>query len=282
MNEDIARPRLSVCVITYNHGRYIRQAMDSVLMQRISFPWEIIVADDCSGDDTPEILRDYARQNPCVTLILREVNIGAAANFMDMVSLARGEYVTYLDGDDYWTDPDKLEKQINFLDSHPDCVACFHKTSMLDEATGNLDETEPSEQCIYPPEKVFELIIPSLTVVFRNEIRPLPNLLLESPVSDKFLWGLLSEYGKFADLGFVGSVYRKHTMGIWSSRSLLEKHWRVVKTRMLLLQIVKKETARWIKKRTLANAKSGLWLSIRKIDLRYAFRFGNSIIRCAV
>ena len=104
-------PLLSVCLITYNHVNFIKQAIDGVLMQKVDFAWELIIADDFSTDGTREILLEYKNKYPdFIKLILQEKNVGSAQNLIDLITVPISKYITYFDGDDYWIDPLKLQK----------------------------------------------------------------------------------------------------------------------------------------------------------------------------
>ena len=129
------KPKLSVVLITYNHGKYIREALDGILMQKVSFPYEIVVGDDCSTDDTQAILKEYAEKNPDkFRLILREKNLGRPTLNVYLTSMeCQGDYIAYLEGDDFWTDENKLQKQVDFLESHPDYSATTHSFRVIDE-----------------------------------------------------------------------------------------------------------------------------------------------------
>lgn len=132
-------PDISVIVLTYYHEKYIAQALESILSQETHLTYEILVGDDASGDHTPEILQEYAARYPgIIKLVLRKKNTGANYNSMDMGRRAIGKYIAYLEGDDFWLDPHKLQKQYDFLDTHPEYSACFGKCAVSDE-DGQID-----------------------------------------------------------------------------------------------------------------------------------------------
>ena len=130
-------PQVSVSIITYNHREYIARAIDSVLQQECDFPYEIIVGDDCSTDGTQDILRDYQQRYPeRIHLILhptRYEGIPGRLNNITNLYACRGQYIAMLDGDDYWISPDKLQRQVSFLDQHPDYVLTFHDTLFVSD-----------------------------------------------------------------------------------------------------------------------------------------------------
>src|SRR5262245_25076291 len=127
--------KLSVLVMTYNHVRFIAQALDSTLMQKTDFPYEIIVSEDNSNDGTREIVQAYHQRFPEKMRLSRsERNVASNAVVARGVDAARGDYIALLDGDDYWTSPNKLQKQVDFLEHHPECVICFHNAIVIHES----------------------------------------------------------------------------------------------------------------------------------------------------
>ncbi|NFH91446.1 glycosyltransferase family 2 protein [Clostridium botulinum] len=125
---------VSVIVITYNQSEYIRQAIDSILMQKVNFKYEILVGDDASSDGTQEILKQYAEKyHYLFKLTLREENVGATKNAYDILTKAKGKYLATLEGDDFWTDKSKLQIQYDFMEKNTDYVGCTHKFNIVDE-----------------------------------------------------------------------------------------------------------------------------------------------------
>ena len=118
---------VSVCIITYNHEKFIKRAIDSVLMQTTDYDVEIILGDDCSVDKTTIICQDYEKKYNNVHLLKRDKNIGMNANWMDTIRSATGKYIALLEGDDYWIDKNKLQKQVDFLENNKDYVLCSHE-----------------------------------------------------------------------------------------------------------------------------------------------------------
>ncbi|MBQ1238235.1 MAG: glycosyltransferase, partial [Oscillospiraceae bacterium] len=124
---------LSVCIRTHNQERFICEALDSVLCQKTTFDFEVIVSDDASSDGTMAILQEYAGRYPSVVrLLLSETNLGGPNNLKRVIEASQAKYITCLDGDDYYTDAYKLQKQVDFLEANPEYAACFHNTWMVD------------------------------------------------------------------------------------------------------------------------------------------------------
>lgn len=151
MNDEIM---VSVCMITYNHADYIQHALESVLMQKTTFPYEIIIGDDCSTDETVLIIQKIQKENPDrIQLIAREKNIGICPNSYDVRCHAKGKYIAALEGDDYWIDPYKLQKQVNFLQRHPECSAIAGCMGVVNEREHPIGRIIPD---IFPLNCYFE------------------------------------------------------------------------------------------------------------------------------
>ncbi|SFO24842.1 Glycosyl transferase family 2 [Pseudobutyrivibrio sp. UC1225] len=132
--------KVSIVVATYNQEKYIRKTLESIVSQKADFEFEAIVGDDCSTDGNAEIIREFAEKYPDIIVpVFREKNLGMTGNTLDIMMRAQGEYIAFIEGDDYWLDEKKLQKQVDFLDSHPDYVACFGLCHIVD-AEGNRQE----------------------------------------------------------------------------------------------------------------------------------------------
>jgi len=210
--------KLSVLMITYNHENFIAQALDSILMQIVDFDYEIVIGEDCSVDQTRDIVIKYQKRHPDkIRLLLHETNIGAAKNFTQAFWTCSGEYIAILEGDDYWTSPHKLQKQIDFLDANPNFVICYHNANYLWE-----DGSKPNSKLCPPMQKkvstVVDLIycnfIPTLTVMFRNRLFPeFPSWYHQMAYGDWTLHLLNAQYGKIGYINESMAVYRAHSGG---------------------------------------------------------------------
>lgn len=128
-----AVPRVSVTVVTYNHGDWLAQCLESIVTQKTNFSFEVIVGDDASTDQrTTEVLHEYASKYPkLIVPIVREINIGPTANYLDVIQRTKGEYIAHIDGDDV-AKPGKLQMQYDFLQKHRDCVMVGHQCDVVD------------------------------------------------------------------------------------------------------------------------------------------------------
>lgn len=227
MNET---PLVTVSLITYNHARFIGQAVESVLAQRTDFPFELVIGEDESTDGTREIVKRYAEAHPGkirLHLHSRASNISYGGkptgrhNYVNNIRSARGKYIATLDGDDYWTDPQKLQLQVDRLESAPDCAICFHRTRVVDENDNPLD-VPPN---VRTPQPTFSLadyldlrFLPgACTVMFRrNLFGDFPDWYFQCPVGDFPMHVMNASRGAFAFIDRVMAVYRIHPGGIWS------------------------------------------------------------------
>lgn len=138
--------KLSVSIVTFQQANFIRQAVESVLAQKTDFDFEVVIGDDASTDGTREVLQDLARTAPDrIRLILADRNPGdgGLTNFMNTVDAARGDYIAFLDGDDFWLDDRKLQKQVDFLERHPECAICAHRVEHRYETGETLLSIKP-------------------------------------------------------------------------------------------------------------------------------------------
>ena len=229
-SEDLCTsPIVSVCVLTYNQEKLIREAIESVLVQDTKFPFEIVIGDDHSQDDTTEIVLEYQRNNPDrIRVLLAEENLGQHTgngrfNFIRVVQACRGNYLALLEGDDYWTDSKKLQKQINALEEHPDWAICFHTTKIISENGKPPAYDFPdgfSKDVSTIEDLLFRNYIQTCSVVFRNELKgQFPEWYYRVAFGD---WPLHVINAQFGDIGYLKetmAVYRRHASGIWTSRS---------------------------------------------------------------
>ncbi|MBC5766916.1 glycosyltransferase [Ramlibacter albus] len=131
IESEAVQPTVSVCMISYNHGKFIAQAIESILSQEVDFPIELVIGDDCSTDNTFDICEAYARKDPRVKLLSRERNLGVMPNFSRTLQACTGKYIAVCEGDDYWVAPSKLAIQVSFLESHPDYAGATHQSDVL-------------------------------------------------------------------------------------------------------------------------------------------------------
>ncbi len=203
--------KLAVMLKAFDHEPFIAQALDSALAQRTTFPFEIVVGEDRSSDRTRAIAARYARAEPRrVRLLDRPTRVGMVRNTMDLYAASDAEYLAWLDGDDYWTSPDKLQKQVEWLDRHPAHTLCFHEAEQIDEAgrTTGWSLAVPGKED-YGIEDL--LVRPpgfTSTCVYRRVLRTFPDWFAGLPFCDWPLQVLHAAEGRAGWLPDVMAVYR--------------------------------------------------------------------------
>lgn len=217
--------KLSVLMITYNHEKFIAQALDSVLMQRVNFDYEIVIGEDRSTDATREIVLAYRDLHPDrIRLLLPEENLGMHRNFVETYRACRGQYVAMLEGDDYWTDSEKLQKQVEFLDRNPGCSICFHPVEVIgagNHGTSSVFPANFTREVSTLEDLVVENFIPNCSAVFRRGlVGEIPGWFYTLRQGDWPFHVLNALHGDIGCLGEVMAVYRVHEGGVWSRESL--------------------------------------------------------------
>jgi len=226
------KPKVSILITTFNQEKVIEQAIDSVLMQETNFPYEIVLGEDASTDRTREIVTESRNQDrDKIRLLLRNADeanrdrrlgLGGKINYLTALRACRGEYIAILDGDDYFTSPHKLQRQADFLDTHPECVICFHNVLAVYEDGSKA----PAKLC--PPDQkpisdIEQLLwgnfIPTCSIMQRREpIVEIADWFLTARLGDWPLNILKAQYGKIGYIDEVMAAYRVHVAGVWSLR----------------------------------------------------------------
>jgi glycosyltransferase involved in cell wall biosynthesis len=225
--------KVSVWMITYNHDRYIAQAIDSVLMQRVNFDYELVIGEDCSTDRTREIVLEYQKRYPGrIHLVLPEKNVGPFWNFFQTFQACRGEYLACLEGDDYWTSPQKLQKQVDYMDIHPECTLCHHNVIELYENGSR--EPHPhhlqDQKQVSTLEDLWEMnfIASCSTMLRRHPVQNIPKWFINLPWTDWGLFVLAAQKGNIGYLNEMMGVHRVHAAGTWSGSDNIQRHSWVV------------------------------------------------------
>ncbi|MEO6731336.1 MAG: glycosyltransferase [Ferruginibacter sp.] len=219
-------PLVSICCVTYNHESFIKQCLDGFVMQQTNFLFEILVHEDASTDITAKILREYESKYPQLfRCVYQTENQFLKQNTLINIlfPMARGKYIALCEGDDYWTDEYKLQKQVDFLEANEDYAICFHRVYELKEEKelklSNLNTSEKEET--YTIENLANgNFIHTPSVVFRNGlIKEFPAWFFKSPVGDYPLSMLNAGQGKIKYLPEPMSVYRHSVGGIWGAKA---------------------------------------------------------------
>lgn len=209
-------PILSVWMTTYNHERFIGKAIESVAMQNTTFPIELVIGEDCSTDGTRTKILEYKEKFPDLIFpVFREKNIGMMPNALDALSKCKGKYIACLEGDDYWIDKTKLQKQVDFLESNPEFVVSTHNSELIDE-NGNkagLFNSVKVKSTLNFTDILKSWQVPTASMVFRKESLEVTEWLKNVANGDLAILCLLAYKGKVAYNEDVMCAYRKHSAG---------------------------------------------------------------------
>lgn len=215
-------PKLSICLITYKHADYIRTCLDNILSQQVNFSYEIILGEDHSPDDTAAVVAEYANLHPTkIKAFIRTENVGGKINFLHCFLQCRGEYVIFIEGDDYWTDNTKLQQQIDFLDAHPQASACFHNAEIVyEDSSGRLNEfINGPGQALWTntPDLISEkeawFMATASVMMRRVHVDTLPEWFVTCKSGDIPMYVILAEKGPIGYIDKCMSVYRKNLGG---------------------------------------------------------------------
>jgi len=231
------QPVVSVHMLTYNHAPYIAKAIDSVLMQETDFDYELVIGEDCSTDQTREIVQAYRDRHPdVIRLHLHERNLGLYENQEIVRRSCRGKYVAWLEGDDYWTSPQKLQKQVSLLENHPEYSCCFHWSQWIEAGRAAHNFGPPQVKPCFTLDDLlmYGHFVPTSSILVRNHLREdYPAWMKESDIMDMSYLILFAQHGH---LGFIDenlSSYHHHGSGLFSGKEASQKVKRVMFTHRL-------------------------------------------------
>jgi glycosyltransferase involved in cell wall biosynthesis len=220
-----AAPKLSVLTLTYNHASFIDECIESVLAQQVDFPMQHIIADDGSDDGTQDIILEYAAKYPHIVPVFQKTRSYGRRNVQALFDMCRTEYAAICDGDDYFTDPLKLQTQVNFLDKYKDCALCFHVVRVM-------YEDFPEREDLYPPVEglprgirpfyylsdiIKHNLMQTNSAMYRWRFKNgLPDWFRSDLCPGDWYWHILhAETGKIGFINKTMSVYRRHPQGLY-------------------------------------------------------------------
>lgn len=223
---------VTIASTTFNMEAYIAEALESWLAQKTSFPYDILISDDGSTDGTCDVVRRYMEMYPNIRLISTG-HIGKMPNFIRSLKESKGKYIALCDGDDYWIDPYKLQKQFDFMESHPEFSECFTNSYVLDTVTGKkkiaktqIWDVATTEGLLNHRDDDNVQMSPGHTSTFfyRNQfLEEYPEWMYGDVMTDFPLYMLMSKYGKAKFINDVTSVYRHRPEGVSSKNYSFEK-----------------------------------------------------------
>ena len=276
-------PLVSICCLTYNHAPYLRQCLDGFMMQERTFPIEILIHDDASTDGTQDIIREYEEKFPDIIKPQYQAeNQYSKGKMVEAYNYfrAEGRYIALCEGDDYWTDPQKLQKQVDFLESYPDYVMCSHRYRIYFQQEQRMnDEITPIAHLSDGISFDLSFLVRGgwvahpLSVVFRKSVLDLDAYSKYAMSIDAILFYTLLKKGKGYCMPDVMAVYRVHDTGVWSGLDMNNQRLFSIKARRIIYDIERTDEAALFvlsqfsrpMGRTLILKRCGLFVKLTKI-----------------
>lgn len=233
-------PIVDIAMVTYNHEKYVAQAIESVLAQQTNFPYRLIIGDDCSSDNTKAIIKNYAEQHPkYIKTILLNKNLGTTHPNrigIQVLKLCTAKYIALLDGDDYWCNSHKLQKQVDFLNDHPEFSMCYHNASIhyVNENRWATFISDSRKKVYHFEDMVLHKGVPTLSIVYRREHLPdLPIWSTRVSSGDAVILYNLAVKGPAGYIDEKMGVYNVHKGGIYSSEGIIKNFEARIRTLQL-------------------------------------------------
>lgn len=237
------KPLVSACIISYNQQEYIAAAIEGALSQELDVPYEIVISDDCSTDDTPRIIEEFAHKDFRIRVVKHSKNVGMHQNWLDAINSCNGEFVALCEGDDFWLDKNKLAKQLQILRSDEELSGCFTNANILN-ADNKIEESSyvNLKNAGLTAKELFSLHynpIPTCTLMFRKSLfNGFPSNYYQSPFADRILHTLLILQGNYFYISQSTATYRKHENGVWSGIQKEKQHINMLRSLEVILQVV--------------------------------------------
>ena len=236
MKENSTNKIISACIITYNHENYIRECLEGAVRQEVSYPYEIIVGVDKSDDNTKKICEEFQEKYPnLINLVSHEIRLGMKGNSMNTINRCSGKYIAVCEGDDCWTHPSKLQRQVSYLEENPDCSMCYHPTKVVYADKSKIDKIAGPEGRMRQSSHKFSmdevicgrLGIWTAAIVFKsNVLAQLPSWTEKVTFGDVGLKLFCASKGKIGYLGPEAmSVYNRNVENAWSFQEGKSIEW---------------------------------------------------------
>ncbi len=216
--------KISIIILTYNHAGFIAENLRGILMQQVNTEVELIISDDCSTDQTVQIIQHEVKKAPAnftIKLFTQPKNLGATPNFYFALKQVTGNFVAFCEGDDYWTNPSKLQTQLDFMQQHPDCSLCFHTAVNIsdDPKIHRTDFSEVEDRAYSTLEIYRHWTIHTATVMMRTEVldskaKKVTMTRDDLQYFDTVLFMAASTVGKLYGISKRMSAYRRHDAGL--------------------------------------------------------------------
>ena len=215
----VKSPLVTICCVTYNQDQFVADTLDGFIMQKTNFTFEVIISDDKSTDRTRDIITEYAKKYPdIIKPIFHKKNLGSLNNYIDNFKRATGKYVAMCEGDDYWIDPRKLQKQVDFLEKNQDYAICFHPVDVRYENGKIKDHIFPEETTGFDLDTLLNHnFIQTNSVMYRRQKEYNEISGVDFAPGDWYLHIYHARFGRIGFIGDVMAVYRKHDASMWAN-----------------------------------------------------------------
>lgn len=282
------QPLVSISCVTFNHASYIIECLDGFLMQKADFVFEVVIHDDASTDGTREIIEEYAEKYPDIFFPMYQDENQYSQGVRGMMARfnfprCRGKYIALCEGDDYWIDPLKLQKQVDFLQSNPEYSYCGHKSST--NCKGIISKLPLEVKSFSFNELIFKNFLSTSSLFFRKSaLENFPNFFYKIPAGDWAMQLIALKESKAYVLPDYMSVYRLHDKGVWNSLNHETMCEQGVKIQEIFKKIYNdKESIKLINKAIKERKKNfGLleltYFQRMKIKVRYLFSSSKQLI----
>lgn len=264
----MSNPLVSINCMTYNHKAFIRQCLDGFMMQKCSFDFEVLIHDDASTDGTQDIIREYEVKYPDIIKPIyqkeNQYSKGIDPSLKYNAPRIKGKYIALCEGDDYWTDPYKLQKQVDFLESHPDYVMCSHRFNQYIQDKNFLEEEKDStfQGADYDLKNLIggKWLTQTLTVMYRRSALDLKEYESYGMSMDIILFYALLKNGKGYCFPDIMATYRLHGGGVWSEVSLNQRRLIEFRARLAIYSVERSDSAAMFLLYQFAKAMSRVWI----------------------
>lgn len=265
---DNITPLVSICCLAYNHAPYIRQCLEGFVMQKTNCPIEVLIHDDASTDGTQDIIKEYEAKYPDIIKPIyqkeNQYSKGVKVSLVYNFSRAKGKYIAMCEGDDYWTDPYKLQKQVDFLESHPDYVMCSHRFNQYIQDKNLLEEEKnlTFQGADYDLKNLIggKWLTQTLTVMYRRSALDLKEYESYGMSMDIILFYALLKNGKGYCFPDIMATYRLHGGGVWSEVSLNQRRLIEFRARLAIYSVERSDSAAMFILYQFAKAMSRVWI----------------------
>lgn len=241
-------PDVSIACVTYNHENFISETLAAFVKQKTTCKIEVVIGDDSSFDNTSKLINDFLKSHPeLFNIVINDTNLGAHENFISVLKRCKGRYIALCDGDDWWTDEEKIQKQFDYLEKNKDVVLTYSSIVERENREISNDFVDQLKYSWTSQDLLHAMPVRTQTVMYRNVLTDYPFEFAIAPTQDLFIWSMLGHYGSaFYDSSIKPTIYNVHGGGTHSqlndhlkTMNLIATHYMlyVYYTRIMLFEL---------------------------------------------